>query len=93
MRAFLVWLALLGLLAATAASAYLPMGPWNSVANMAISAVKALLVALFYMELRHSSLRPRLAVAMALFTLALLFSLSYTDYATRAHSPTAWSAR
>jgi len=37
----LTWLGLMALLALTFGSAYLPMGAWNSAANMAISCAKA----------------------------------------------------
>ena len=40
----LTWLALMAFLALTLASSYLPMGAWNSVANLAISCAKALLI-------------------------------------------------
>jgi cytochrome c oxidase subunit 4 len=93
MRLFVVWLALLGLLAATAASAYVPMGEWNSVVNMAISSVKALLVAVFFMHLRHAGALLRLVGTAAVLWLALLFGLSWTDYATRNVSPAPWAVR
>ncbi|TCS39372.1 cytochrome c oxidase subunit 4 [Paucimonas lemoignei] len=78
-----VWLALLVLLALTAASAYLKLGAANSVINMAIALVKAALVAVFFMHLRGSHALVRVIAATALFTLALLFAVSSTDYATR----------
>ena len=93
MRFVIVWLALLGLLAATAASAYIPMGEWNSAVNMAISSIKALLVAVFFMHLRHAGALLRLVAVAALLWLALLFGLSWTDYATREVSPAPWVLR
>jgi cytochrome c oxidase subunit IV len=93
MSYFLAWVALMGLLAATAASAFLPLGGWNSALNLAIACAKALLVALVYMELRRSGGLLRLAALMALLTLALLFGLSWTDYATRHPSPAPWALR
>jgi cytochrome c oxidase subunit 4 len=89
----LAWLALMGLLAATAASSFIAMGEWNSVVNFSISCAKALIVALVYMELARSSLRPRLAAAIALFMLALLFGLSWTDFATRDPAGAPWAVR
>lgn len=85
------WVALMALLALTLASAYIPMGPWNTAANMAIAALKTLLVALFFMHLARASVLKRLAAAAALFTLALLLGLSGADYATRDISPAAWT--
>jgi cytochrome c oxidase subunit IV len=93
MKLVLVWLALLGLLAATAASAYLPMGDWNSAVNMGISSIKALLVAVFFMHLRHAGALLRLVAIAALLWLALLFGLSWTDYATRDVAPAPWALR
>jgi cytochrome c oxidase subunit 4 len=93
MRLVLVWLALLALLAATAASAYIPMGAWNNVANLAISCVKALLVAAFFMHLRRAPALLRLVALAALLWLGLLFGLSWTDYATRDASPAPWALR
>jgi cytochrome c oxidase subunit 4 len=89
----IVWLALLGLLAATAASSYIPMGGWNSAVNLAISCVKVLLVAVFFMHLRHAGALLRLVAAAAVLWLALLFGLSWTDYATRNASPAPWALR
>ncbi|TAK83466.1 MAG: Caa(3)-type oxidase subunit IV [Betaproteobacteria bacterium] len=93
MRYVAVWAALLVLLAATAGSSYIPMGGWNAFANMAISSLKALLVALFFMQLRHEGALVRLAAVVALVWLALLFGLSWTDYSTRGASHAPWSAR
>jgi cytochrome c oxidase subunit 4 len=93
MSHFLVWAALMVLLATTAASAFVPMGGWNSALNLAIACAKALLVLLFYMELRRSGALLRLAAAAAVLTLALLFGLSWTDYATRDVQQAPWAVR
>jgi cytochrome c oxidase subunit 4 len=89
----LTWLGLMILLGLTVASSYLPMAPWNSAANLAISCAKALLIAVFFMHLRHAGALLRLAALTALFCLAILFGLSATDYATRVVSPAPWIAR
>lgn len=89
-RNLAVWLALLLLLAATAGSAYLPMGTWNSVTNLAIAAVKAALVVLFFMHLRSAQALVRLAAAVALFFLIILFSLAAADYLNRQIYPAPW---
>ncbi|GAB3401122.1 Caa(3)-type oxidase subunit IV [Massilia agilis] len=79
-----VWIALLALLALSAASAWLRLGAWNSVANLGIAVLKALLVALFFMRLATGgALLLRVVALTALFTLALLLALSGSDYATR----------
>jgi len=89
----LTWLGLMVFLALTLGSSYIPMGPWNTTINMAISCAKALLIALFFMHLRHASGLLRVAAITALIWLALLFGLSWSDYATRSISPAPWAGR
>ena len=91
-RNTLVWLALMILLLLSFGSAWLRLGTWNSVINLAIAAVKALLVALFFMHLRSASALLRLTVATALLTLALLFGISHSDYATRVMHRAPWQS-
>ena len=86
------WLALLALLATTFALAHVPMGHGNVAASLAIAALKALLVALFFMHLRRASTLVVLFAIAAFVWLALLYGLSATDYATRAVNPAPWSA-
>jgi cytochrome c oxidase subunit 4 len=88
----LVWLLLLLLLAATAGSARLALGPWNSVLNLGIAAAKAALVLLFFMRLRGAHVLVRLAAAAGVATLAILFALSASDYATRELAPAPFQA-
>ena len=78
-----VWVALLALLALSAGSAWLPLGVWNSVANLGIAALKALLVALFFMRLARPAMLLRFVALTALGTFALLLVLSGADYWTR----------
>lgn len=91
MSYFLTWLALMILLGLTLASSYLPMGEWNTAANMAISCAKALLIAAFFMHLKNAGALLRIAALAGLVWLALLFGLSSSDYATRAISPAPWT--
>ncbi|MDY7510023.1 MULTISPECIES: cytochrome C oxidase subunit IV family protein [Ralstonia] len=76
-----VWVLLMALLAATAASTFLPLGIWNSVINMLIATAKALLIAKVYMQLRGVLLS--VTAAAPLFLLAVLIALSTSDYGTR----------
>jgi hypothetical protein len=46
-----VWLVLLALLAASCASASLPLGPYNAALNMTLAAIMLLLLATFLMNL------------------------------------------
>lgn len=90
-RQFLfVWLALLTLLALTCGSAFIPMGAWNSATNLLIAACKALLVILFFMRLRSSAAVIRIVAVIALGTVALLFTLSASDYSTRPMQRSDW---
>lgn len=93
MRHFLTWLGLLAFLALTVASSYVPMGMWNSVANLAISCAKGLLIALFFMELRTAGALVRIAALVGVVWLGILFGLSWSDFGTRGVSPAPWLAR
>ena len=88
----LAWIGLLTLLALTLGSAFIPMGFMNSVVNLAIAALKALVVAIFFMHLRYAHGLLRLAAVIGLFMLALLVGLSGADYATRHIAPAPWSS-
>ena len=92
MSYFLTWIALMGLLGLTLASSYVPLGAWNGTLNLGIAGAKALLIALFFMHLRHAGALLRIAGFTAIVWLALLFALSWTDMATRTISPAPWSA-
>jgi cytochrome c oxidase subunit 4 len=91
-RCLAVWLALLVLLGLSFGSAWLPMGTWNSAINLGIAVAKIGLVAVFFMHLGRSGGLIRIVAAAALFTLALLFLISGTDYATRKIFPAPWQA-
>ena len=80
---FLVFLALLVLLAATIGAAFIDLGPLNLALAVVIAIVKALLVLLFFMNVRRSSQLARLFIGAGFFWLAILIGLSLTDYLTR----------
>jgi cytochrome c oxidase subunit 4 len=82
----LVWAALLVLTALTVFAATLELGPLNAVVALTIATVKALLVLLFFMELRYSTALTKVAVVSAIFFLMLLVGLSLADYLTRGWS-------
>ena len=79
----LIWVALCVLLAITTGSAYIPLGPGNILINMTVSALKAALIVLFFMNLRTSSVLVRIASAAGLFWLIFMFALTAGDYLTR----------
>ena len=82
-----VWAALLVLTALTVFVATLDLGPFNAIVALTIATVKALLVMLFFMELRYSTALTKVAVISAVFFLFLLVGLTLSDYLTRG-----WSA-
>jgi cytochrome c oxidase subunit IV len=83
-----VWLALLGLLLATVIIAkFVNFGWGNTFVAVTISAMKAFLVALFFMNLRHSSRYNLLFFGAGLFWLGILFVLSMSDFLTRGWIP------
>ena len=81
---FLVWGALLFGTALTYEVAKIDLGPFNPVVALVIATTKALLVALFFMHLRHASERLlKVIVASTLFFLMILLFLTLTDYMSR----------
>jgi len=79
----LVYLGLMVLLASTVGAAFLPLGPFHTVAAVGIAIAKAILVALFFMNLRDSSGRTRLLVLAGLLIFSFLVGLTLVDYLTR----------
>jgi cytochrome c oxidase subunit 4 len=84
------WIALMALLATTAACALLRLGWLNTALSLAIALAKALLVAFVFMRLKHAPALPRLAAVAGAVTLVLLFGLALTDYATRTELGAPW---
>lgn len=78
-----VWVALSVLLAATVITAYIPLGVFNTIINMAIAAAKVALILVFFMKLRSSSALIRLVSMAGLFWLVFMFALTAGDYLTR----------
>jgi cytochrome c oxidase subunit 4 len=81
-----VWAALLLLTALTVFVATLELGPFNAIVALSIATVKALLVLLFFMELRYSPAITKVTVVAAIFFLFLLVGLTLSDYMTRGWS-------
>jgi cytochrome c oxidase subunit 4 len=74
------WLALMLLLAATTASAFVPLGSLNIVISLGIACAKALIVLLFFMELRASRGLVRAFAAAGFFWLLIMIVLTGADY-------------
>ena len=84
---FLVYLALLALLALTFGMAFVNLGPLNTAVGLVIALVKAFLVLMVFMDLRqgvgHGVGMNRLTAAAGLFWLAIVLTLTLGDYFTR----------
>jgi cytochrome c oxidase subunit 4 len=78
-----VWVVLLVLLAISAGSAFLPLGPANAALNLAIAAVMLGLLATFLMNLRWANALVRLFAISGLFWLIFMFALTFVDYLSR----------
>jgi cytochrome c oxidase subunit IV len=74
------WLALILLLAATTASAFVPLGSFNLVVSLVIAVTKAVIVLLFFMELRSSRALVRAFAAAGFFWLLIMIVLTGSDY-------------
>ena len=79
----LVFLGLIYLTVATTAVAFVDLGPFSIVAALGIACCKMLLVALFFMHVRHSTKMTTLTAVAGFFWLAILFGLTIADYASR----------
>jgi cytochrome c oxidase subunit 4 len=79
----LVWLALMGLLALTVGSAFLPLGWANTPVNLAISVTQAALVMLFSMHLRSAHPLMKIIAVIGFFGIAIMVTLSLFDVLTR----------
>ena len=77
------WLALLVLLALTTASAFIPLGSANLFVSLGIALAKALLVLLFFMELKASAALVRVFAAAGFFWLMIMIALTSADYTHR----------
>ena len=78
-----VWAGLIALLALTIVYAYLPDMPLKTEAALAIGVAKALLIAVFFMQLRHAAALVRLAAGTGLAWLTFLYLFTFADYLTR----------
>ena len=78
-----VWLVLLAMTAATTAVAYVDLGPFSVVVALVIAFSKMLLVALFFMHVRHSTKLTRLVVVGGMVWLAILLAFTMADIVSR----------
>jgi cytochrome c oxidase subunit 4 len=83
----LVFVALLILTVATTLVATVDLEALNVVVALLIATVKMLLVALFFMHLRHSTILTKVVVGGGMLWLAILLMLSLSDFVTRGWLP------
>jgi len=83
----LVFSVLLILTFATTMVSTLDLGAFNVVAALAIAVIKMMLVALFFMHLRHSTILMKVVIGGGVLWLGILLLLSLADYSTRGWLP------
>jgi cytochrome c oxidase subunit IV len=79
----LVFAALIFATIATTAVACVDLGPFSVVVALFIAVCKMLLVALFFMHVRHSNKLTRLVLLGGLMWLGILILITLTDFSTR----------
>jgi cytochrome c oxidase subunit 4 len=79
--------ALLAMLALTWAVAYVDLGPFNLIAALAIAIAKTILIALFFMHIKGSNRLLHLAAVAGVMWLAIMITLTLSDYFTRGWNP------
>ena len=79
-----VWGALMALMILTAGLSRIDLGEWSTFVALAIAAIKALLVILFFMHVRYESQKMAWVFVVAgFFWLGILLALTMTDYLSR----------
>lgn len=79
----IVWIALLICTALTTAVAHIDLGAFSVVVALGIAVFKMLLVALFFMHVRHSTGMTKLVVVGGLMWLMILLTFTLADVWTR----------
>ena len=66
--------------------------PWkfNTIIALTIATTKATFVVLYFMHVRYSTRLMWVIMASALFWMAILFALTFSDYQTRGWSPSSY---
>src|SRR5215475_7708436 len=75
--------ALLGLTILATEVAKVDLGAFSTIVALGIACTKMLLVALFFMHIRHSTKLTKLVVVGGLLWLLILLLMTLTDFATR----------
>src|SRR5687768_16981991 len=80
---FGVFGALMVLTVVTVVVAYIDLGAINTAVALGIASFKATLVILYFMHVKYASQLTKLIVISGLFFLAILLTLTMTDYVSR----------
>ena len=88
-----VWVSLLILLGVTVGAAYVHLGWFNIAAAVTVAVLKAVIIILYFMHVRHSPKVVWIFVGAGFFWLGIIFVGTLTEYFTRAYMPmpTVWS--
>jgi cytochrome c oxidase subunit IV len=78
-----VFLALIVATVVTTAVAFVDLGAFSVVVALAIAVCKMLLVALFFMHVRHSTALTKLVLVAAFLWLAILIGITLIDFNSR----------
>ena len=85
---FVIFLALLvGTILTAWVSFFNFPGPLNAIVALTIACIKAGLVILYFMHMRYSQRLIWIVFGAALFWLAIMFALTFSDYSTRGWLP------
>lgn len=79
----LVFLALLVLLGLTVAVAYVDLGIFSPVVALSIAILKAVLIMLYFMHLRHSPKLTWIFALLGILWLMIMFGITMADYLSR----------
>ena len=79
----LVFLALMIGTALTVVAAFADLGAFNDAVALTIAVIKATLVVLIFMHVRHSSRMTKLSIVAGFLWLAILMGLTLSDYWSR----------
>ena len=80
---YAVFACLIALTLLTVWLSFLELGPWHAAVGLTIATCKAALVAMFFMHVLYSGRLVWIMLGAGLFWLAILMSLTMTDYLTR----------
>jgi len=78
-----IFMSLMVLTTVTVFAAYVDLGAFNFLVAMVIAGFKASLVVWYFMHMKYQSSLTKLTVAIGLFFLAILLSMTLVDYASK----------